>query len=106
MLHDCVERASGTFAIERIPKRKGALELNVGRVEYAWGLQAQHTISFLRMLFYHALILIGPLGFWGWWQSNQLNDLQNAAIPFTAVTALISLFWSSAGILKVFRESS
>jgi hypothetical protein len=38
------EQASGTFAIERIPKRKGALELNVGGVEYAWGLQAQHTI--------------------------------------------------------------
>lgn len=55
IFHDCVEPPNGTFALERIPKRRGALELNVGLVEFAWGLQARYAISFFRLLLYHIL---------------------------------------------------
>ncbi|KAF8860704.1 hypothetical protein BDZ45DRAFT_305714 [Acephala macrosclerotiorum] len=37
-LHDCVESPNGNFAIERIPKRRGALEVQVGSAEFAWSI--------------------------------------------------------------------
>jgi hypothetical protein len=104
LLHDCIEPPTGDFALKRIPKRNGALELHIGVTEFAWGLQAQYAISVMRIGFYHLLILAGPFGFWAWWQVIYPDDLQNAVVPFTAVAVCLSLFWSSAGILKVFRE--
>jgi hypothetical protein len=32
------------------------------------------------------------------------GDLQNAAVPISTVIALLSLFWSTAGVLKSLRE--
>ncbi|KAH8648915.1 hypothetical protein BGZ60DRAFT_422582 [Tricladium varicosporioides] len=104
IFHDCVEAPIGNFAIERIPKRKGALEVKVGSVEFAWGIQAQHVISLLRLVAYHVLIFAGTFGFWGWWQAAHPGDLQNAAVPLSAVAILLSLFWSSAGVLKILGE--
>jgi hypothetical protein len=90
--------------MDRIPKRKTALELKTGVVEFAWGIQAQHTISLLHMIIYHFLILAGTFGFWAWWQISHPNDIQTAAVPLTTVTVLLSLFWSSAGVLKILRD--
>lgn len=92
------------FAIERIPKRKSVLELEVSAVEFAWGLQAQHAISFIRVILYHFLMFIGTFGFWAWWQIKHPGDLQNAAVPLTVLGLFFSLFWSSAGVLKVLRN--
>lgn len=103
-LHDCVEPPLGTFAIERIPKRKGLIEINGDNPEFAWGIQAQHAISFFRILMYHLLIFAGTFAFWACWLVTHPNDLQNAAVPLTTVAVLLSLFWSSAGLLKAFRE--
>ena len=86
--------------MERIPKRKSALELQVNAPEFAWGLSAQHTISFAGVVLYQMLIFAGEFAFWAWWQITHPNDLQNAAAPLTVVAILISLFWSSAGIIK------
>jgi hypothetical protein len=102
--HDCIEPPNGTFAMERIPKRKSAFELNVGIPEFAWGLAAQHAISLVGVFSYHVLIFVGTLGFWTWWLIGHLADLQNAAVPLTTVAVLISPFWSSEGILKTPRE--
>ena len=70
----------------------------------AWGLQAQHVISLVHVLLYHVLILVGTFVFWAWWNVRHPNDLQNAAVPLTVVTTLLSLFWTSTGILKRLRE--
>lgn len=105
--HDCIEPPSGTLAIERIPKRKSLFELSRGgsEVEPAWGLQAQHAVALTQVIFYHVLILTGPLGFWAWWQDQRPTDLQNAAVPLTTVAVLMSLFWSASGLLKISRQS-
>ncbi|KAH8821287.1 hypothetical protein F5884DRAFT_850522 [Xylogone sp. PMI_703] len=102
-LHDCVEAPCGDFAIQRIPKRVGALEVKIGSVELAWGIQAQHAISSFRILLYHVLILVATFGPWAWWLKLHPGDLQNAAVPFSTAAVLISLFWSSAGVLKIFE---
>lgn len=102
--HDCIEPPEGTFALERIPKRKHALELKLGTREFAWGLQAQYSISLILMVFYHILIFLGTFGFWAWWQATHPDDLQNASTPLTVVALFLSLFWSSSGVLKIFRE--
>ena len=86
--------------MERIPKRKSALELKVNAPEFAWGLSAQHAISFAGVVLYHVLICAGAFAFWAWWQIHHPNDMQDAAAPLTVVAVLISLFWSSAGIIK------
>ncbi|CZR56621.1 uncharacterized protein PAC_06510 [Phialocephala subalpina] len=104
LFHDCVGTPQGSDALERIPKRRGEFELKSGAREYAWGLEAHHTISFLRMLIYHLIIFAGPFAFWGWWQSDHPWDLQDASIPLAAVCALLSLFWGSSGTLRFIRE--
>jgi hypothetical protein len=104
LFHDCIGTSQGNEAVERIPKRRGEFALKSGTREFAWGLEAQHSISFLRMLIYHLIVLAGPFAFWGWWQSDHPWDLQDASIPLAAVCALLSLFWGSSGTLKFLRE--
>lgn len=103
--HDCIEAPNGDFALERIPKRKSALQLETAMVEFAWGIQAEYAISLVNVALYHFLILGGTFGFWAWWQSRHADDMQNAAVPLTTVTVLLSMFWSSAGVLKIFGET-
>lgn len=71
---------------------------------FAWGLEARHTISALYVLMYHVLILAGPFGFWAWWAKEHPGDLQNGSVPMAIVLALLSLFWSTNGILTEGRE--
>jgi hypothetical protein len=104
--HDCIESPSGTTALERIPKRKYAFEVTGDKREFAWGLEAKYSISFLRMVIYHLLILGGTFAFWTWWQLGHPDDLQNASTPFATVAVLLSLFWSSSGTLKYFHGHS
>jgi hypothetical protein len=82
---------------------KGMIEIYTNHLEFAWGIQAQHTISFLRMVFYLFLIFVGTFGFWAWWLLTHPNDLQNAAVPLTTVAVFLSLFWGSVGGLKGFK---
>lgn len=105
LLHDCQRIPDRDLALKCIPKRRLEVEIKTDEREHIWGLQAQHVISFLRVLLYHCLILSGTFGFWAGWLVKHPNDLQNAAIPLTTALALLSLFWSSAGILKSARES-
>lgn len=102
--HDGVQPPIGTFAIERIQKRKGMMQVHGDSPEFSWGIQAQHVISFCRMILYHILIFAGTFGFWAWWLVKHPNDLQNAAVPLTTVAVFLSLFWSSSGILKGLRH--
>ena len=104
-LHDCVDPPIGKFAVERIPKRKSMIHFSTDNLEFAWGIQAQHAISALRMIVYHLLIFASTFGFWAWWLVFHPNDLQNAAVPLTTIAVLLSLFWGAAGVLK-FREQN
>lgn len=105
LFHDCTEPLLGKDALDSIPKRKTPLEMERNGREQAWGIQAQHVISFVHMVFYHFLIIAGTFGFWGWWQAKHPDEIQNAAVPVTTMLCLLSLFWSTAGVLKIFRES-
>lgn len=80
------------------------IEIRSNNLEFAWGIQARHTISALMMILYHLLILAGTFGFWAWWLVIHPNDLQNAAVPFATVVMAIPLFWGSTGVLKGSRE--
>ncbi|KAG4439306.1 hypothetical protein IFR05_005239 [Cadophora sp. M221] len=106
LFHDCIEPPDGGLALERIPKRKRALELKIRNREQAWGLLAQHSISALLIFSYQAMIVAGPLAIWGWWQALHPDDIQNASTPLTVVVALLCLFWGSAGVLKVLRDTN
>lgn len=101
--HDCVEPPSGDSLLSRIPKRRGYLMFGTDSIKTAWGIQARHKLHALIVCIYHLLIIAGPFVFWGWWQSSSPGDFQNASIPLTVVLGLLSLFWSSAGVLKAFR---
>jgi hypothetical protein len=79
------------------------LELKLNTREAAWGIQAHHKPHALVVFFYHVLIFSGTFAFWIWWQTTHPGDLQNATVPLSVVAVLISLFWSSAGVLKAFR---
>lgn len=102
--HDCQKVPDRNFALRRIPKRKVEVETKINRREDVWGLQARYAISFFRVLIYHCLILGGAVAFWAWWLVKHPGDLQSAAVPLTTCLTLLSLFWSSAGILNGPRE--
>jgi len=102
--HRCQKVPDRDFALKRIPKRKSEVESKINGREEVWGLQAQHAISFVRVLVYHCLILGGPIAFWAWWLVKHPGDLQSAAVPLSTCLTLLSLFWSSAGILKGSHE--
>jgi hypothetical protein len=101
-LHDCVQPRAGRLALKRIPKRKRALLLKLDTREEAWGIQAHHKPHALIVFLYHVLMSAGTFAFWIYWQRTHPGDLQNATVPLTVVAVLISLFWSSTGVLKAF----
>ncbi|KAF4631646.1 hypothetical protein G7Y89_g6486 [Cudoniella acicularis] len=81
-LHDCIGPRHGRFALDRIPKRRAALELNMSTIEPAWGIQAQFSISAALIMFYHFLVFAGAFGFWGWWEANHpVITFQVAIVP-------------------------
>lgn len=108
ILHDCFELEDEEDFVSRISRKKGKFEIENssrrGPVRFAWGIQAKYTISFLHVVMYHSLIMVGPFLFWVWWQKHHPNDLQNASIPLTVAAVLISLFWSATGIFGRLRE--
>jgi hypothetical protein len=94
--------------IERIPRKRSIFDVNDIHApeSEAWGLRAQHEVSAIYVAVYHLFILVPPFVFWGWWQHNHPDDLQNASVPATVALGLISLFWGTNGILTQGRHSS
>ena len=78
-----------------------ALELEKVGEEHAWGLQAHHVISLVFLSCYFLLLVAGTIAFWIWWLNKHSGDLQDAAVPFTAVTLVLSLILSSVSILAL-----
>jgi len=103
--HDCIELPeTNSSALEKIPKRKSEFLLEVKNREFAWGIEACYSMSFVHMTFYHLFIFAGTFGFWIWWLKFHPDDLQNAAVPLTTVAIFLSLFWGMVGVFKVFRD--
>lgn len=86
--------------VDRVPKKKSLWELQVKGHDSAWGLECKIEISFMRNLLYHAIMILGVVAFWGWWQGSHPADLQNATAPLTVLTGLFSLYWTSIGALR------
>lgn len=106
LLHDCLPRLEGRRAITRIPKKQTEFDTKCKDEQkaYAWGLEAKHEISAAYVAFYHLLILVLPFCFWAWWQAKHPGDLQNASVPVTVVLTMLSMFWSTNGILTQGRK--
>ncbi|KAK0110693.1 hypothetical protein ONS96_002294 [Cadophora gregata f. sp. sojae] len=98
--HDCIEPPDGGLALERIPKRKEALELKVGTREQAWGLLTQYSISALLLLVYLIMCFTPFVGFWAWWQVRHPDDLQNASTPLMVFATLLCVWFASLVYLK------
>jgi hypothetical protein len=91
----CRRFAGTAGALERIPKRNHQLLVKSYDRELVWGLLAIECPSFFRIGVYHVLILAGPTVFNFMWLFawGHDGDLQNAAVPFTVVCVLLSMFW-------------
>ncbi|PVH88843.1 hypothetical protein DL98DRAFT_158071 [Cadophora sp. DSE1049] len=100
LFHDCIEPPDGSLALERIPKRKEALELKVGTREQAWGLLTQYSISALLLLVYLIICFVPFVGFWVCWQIKHPDDLQNASTPLMVFATLLCVWFASLVYLK------
>ncbi|CAN9179693.1 unnamed protein product [Alternaria alternata] len=105
--HNCVPHLINRRVIDRVPRKKSkfAIRDDNSMEHQAWGITVRHEISVAYVVCYHVLILALPFAFWGWWQHNHPDDLQNAAVPITVVAGLLSLFWGANGILTEGRHS-
>ena len=106
LFHDCLTIAEGeTHIVGRLPKKNEGLRNNVQHPndKYFWGIQARYTVSAVRVVIIHVLILCASFGTWIWWQRNHPDDLQGASVPLTVAGVLLSAFWSSTGMLRSLR---
>lgn len=102
--HDCMPFLYTTTAIDRIPKRSKLFntEAKLGSCEsdnYAWGLEAKYVVSAAYLFVYHILIFTIPFGLWAWWIKKHPDDVQGASVPMTVAIGILSLFWSTSGLL-------
>ncbi|KAI4670363.1 uncharacterized protein J4E79_000644 [Alternaria viburni] len=66
-------------------------------IAVAWGLEADHAISFAFMAVYHLVPLLAAFGFWIYWLIKFPGDWQNAAVPVLTVLAIFAVLWVPFG---------
>ncbi|KAF2462719.1 uncharacterized protein BDR25DRAFT_347630 [Lindgomyces ingoldianus] len=105
--HDCMPELNTTIVLESIPKKVSQFDVDSDQVvdAYAWGLEAKYAVSAMYVAIYHLIIFAFPFGFWAWWLHGHPNDLQGASVPATIALGLLSLFWSTNGILTEGRHA-
>jgi hypothetical protein len=98
--HDCFQLECCDKTLKLIPKKKS--EFNVlsaqGTEDFAWGIEAAYTISFLLVSTYHLVPILSALCFWAYWLNGHPEDWQNACVPFLATVALMAVLWVPMGI--------
>ncbi|ORY06745.1 hypothetical protein BCR34DRAFT_616857 [Clohesyomyces aquaticus] len=106
LLHECMPELSTSSVLDSIPKKATRFDVHSRSATdvYAWGLEAKFAVSALYVAIYHLLIFAFPFGFWVWWMKGHPNDLQGASVPATIALGLLSLFWSTNGILTEGRH--
>lgn len=94
-----------THYVDRIPKRIKKWESGNEDPDdpYIWGIQARYKPCILAIFIIHSLILGSMFGVGGWMQKTHKGSLQDAAVPVTIAAVLLSLFWSTSGVLPGWR---
>lgn len=81
--------------LAKVPKRDSDMnEAEPGEEPY-WGLLAVEDISFMRVMVYHLLALLGPVVFWGIWQSRNPDDIQDSSAPLVVALTSAALVMSA-----------
>lgn len=75
--------------LKRIPKKITG-RLTEKRV-IAWGLHAQASISFFRIMVIAASILVGTVAWVVWWLVDHPGDLQNSFVPPAFAVSLLAV---------------
>ncbi|CAN9306032.1 unnamed protein product [Alternaria alternata] len=96
--HDCVSLPCRSYRLRCIPKKKSEFDIQSDdAMAVAWGLEAEHAISFAFMAVYHLVPLLAAFGFWIYWLMKFPGDWQNAAVPVLTVLALFAVLWVPFG---------
>lgn len=98
--HSCNPPSDELTMMDRVPKKKSFWELQARGHDSAWGLECRFEISFARNVCYHMIMLLTGVSFWGWWQAYHPGDLQNATAPLMVLIGIVSVYWTSVGILR------
>jgi len=96
--HDCVSLPCRSYRLGCIPKKKSEFDIQSDdAIAVAWGLEADHAISFAFMAVYHLVPLLAAFGFWIYWLIKFPGDWQNAAVPVLTVLAIFAVLWVPFG---------
>ncbi|KAI4629850.1 uncharacterized protein J4E87_003037 [Alternaria ethzedia] len=76
---------------------KSEFDIRSDAIAVAWGLEADHAISFAFMAVYHLVPLLAAFGFWIYWLIKFPGDWQNAAVPVLTVLAIFAVLWVPFG---------
>jgi hypothetical protein len=96
--HDCVSLPCRSYRLRCVPKKKSEFDIQSDdTMAVAWGLEAEHAISFAFMAVYHLVPLLAAFGFWIYWLMKFPGDWQNAAVPVLTVLALFAVLWVPFG---------
>lgn len=96
--HDCVSLPCRSYRLGCIPKKKTEFDIQSDdAIAVAWGLEADHAISFAFMAVYHLVPLLAAFGFWIYWLIKFPGDWQNAAVPVLTVLAIFAVLWVPFG---------
>ncbi|KAH7224430.1 uncharacterized protein BKA55DRAFT_527310 [Fusarium redolens] len=82
--------------LDFFPKKKTEFEEGGDKRESFWGIYAREVISLRCVLFYNLVCVLPMMTFFMVWvlPVGHRTDLQNPSVPFSIVTAMLSLFWS------------
>ncbi|KAL4957536.1 hypothetical protein BDW69DRAFT_180461 [Aspergillus filifer] len=96
LLHSC-RKAGGNSsdALNLLPKKKVRLEEYGDKRQMFWGIYAREVICFRWVVAYNIVCLVPMVIFLFLWMFpfGYKGDLQNAAVPLTAMLGLLTLFW-------------
>lgn len=82
-------------AIQSIPRRETALDVNIDHSEIFWGLHVKEKFSIFAIVVYNLIAMSLSFAFFFWWISDSKEkDLSNGSVPATLTLAGLSLFWA------------
>ncbi|GJD05243.1 phosphorylase superfamily protein [Colletotrichum higginsianum] len=81
--------------LDKFPKKRSELEEGGDARVVFWGIYARERIAMVRVLCYNLVCVLPMLVFFfGWLSRHGPEQIQDAAVPVSVMTAMLSLFWS------------
>lgn len=81
-------------AIQSIPRRETALDVNIDHSEIFWGLHVKEKFSILAIVVYNLIAMTPSLAFFFWWIfGSKEKDLSNGSVPATLTLTGLGLLW-------------